>query len=103
MFKPPDPLSLVPSDGFSAGVITVRWKASEGSYVITGRDGRCYVADITIDKRGQLDRDLGTKALQGLIVRAPDGSLARIAGVESFATTGLHGPVGLLLVPVDEC
>lgn len=100
-FRAPDPLLIVPARGFVAGVIDVVWRL-ESPIEIAGREGRMYSADIGINIRGQLPRDVGVKALQGLVVRAPDGSLARVAGVESFATHGLIGPVGLLLVPLDE-
>lgn len=104
-FVAPQPRDRKPSLGFGAGVMTVAWE--DETFEIQDR-GRVHMAQIiTIEThREMLRRDDVTSALCGLIVRSQDGSLVRIAGVESFATThlgtGSTGRIGLLIVPVEE-
>lgn len=104
-FTAPPPLVLTPSRGFVVGVIGVAWSA-EPSFEITGRAGRMHTAEVIgIAVRGEgLPRDLFTAALLGAVVRAPDGTLSRITGVESFCTVSqwTGAKIGVLLVPVSE-
>lgn len=103
---PPRP-ALVPSKGFTAGVLSIEWTGD--SLEITGREGRLFTARVAaIDTyREMLDSKLAFSSLVGLVVKAPDGSLARITGVETFlqlrfSVSGPAGDIGLLLAPVDE-
>jgi hypothetical protein len=96
--------------GFTAGVLHVSWTngTDAAPTEIAGRPGRLFSAQIDgcVTRSEMLLRDMVNQALVGLVVRAPDGKLSRIAGVESFATmrlgTGPTGKIGVLLVPVDE-
>lgn len=99
--RPPAPLSY----GFGAGVIRIAW-TREPLFAVKGREGYVYTATITeinVD-RGTLPSEVVRGALFALIVRAPDGVLSRIVGVEMFCT--MHQTVGawlgLLLVAIEE-
>lgn len=91
--------------GFTAGILQISW-LDEPPWSIPDR-GLVYPAQITEchTHSEALPRDLVNAALIGLVVRAPDGRLSKITGVESFATMSLSsaiGRIGLLLVPVEE-
>ena len=62
--RPPPRPPLVPSKGFTAGVITTTW--SGDSYEIAGR-GRVYAAEIAVDARHSLPRDPAVQSLTGLV------------------------------------
>lgn len=97
-FTPPDHQPPQPSTGFTAGVLTIEWTGETLGRTVHG-------AQITnIDTpTGALNRDVTHRALTGLVVRAPDGALARIAAVESFATMSLTtGTVGRLGIALER-
>lgn len=97
----PEPVSY----GFTAGVLRVAW-TREPPFTIAGRDGQVFTAiltEVNVD-RSMLPTDAVDAALRGLVVRAPQGRLARITGVERHCTMqqGLGASLGILLVPVEE-
>jgi hypothetical protein len=107
-FTKPEPYTPDPSDllGFSAGVLRLEWKQPAESFGISGRAGRLHIAQIVEfrTRRGMLQSEAVSASLNGMIIRAPDGALSRVSGVEMFCTmiqvTG--AAIGLLLVPVEE-
>lgn len=106
-FTPPDHQPPQPSTGFTAGVLTIEWTGETWSTPSGLRTPARTVhgAQITnIDTpTGALNRDVTHRALTGLVVRAPDGALARIAAVESFATMSLTtGTVGRLGIALER-
>lgn len=101
MPRGPTPVSW----GFQAGVIQVSW-TREPPFTITGRPGCVHTATITeiaVDREA-LESAVVNAALVGLVVRAPDGALSRITGMESFCTViqPRGAALGLLLVPMEE-
>jgi hypothetical protein len=110
-FTRPEPYAPEPADllGFSAGVLRIEWTQPAESFEITGRPGRVYVA-LVVECRtssGRLKIEDARATLHGTIVRAPDGTLSKITGVQTFLTGhvsvgGPEGDLGLLLVPVEE-
>lgn len=101
-FTPPPTTPLI--CGFTAGVIRITW-ARDNSYTISGRDGQMFAAEITeMHVRATLPTDVIRQALHNLIVRAPDGRLSRITGVEMFCmhSQGADATLGILLVPLEE-
>lgn len=105
-FAPPLPTPI--SYGFTAGVLRVLW-TREPPIEISGRAGLMFMARLAEchTRTETLGRDLVNAGLTGLVVRAPNGTLSRIASVESYATTNLGGTghgetLGVLLVPIDE-
>ena len=109
--EPPEPYVVPAEDlrGFRAGVVNIAWAQPVDASVIAGRDGRVLVAQVT-DVRtqtGRLKIEDARATLHGTIVRAPDGALSRITGVQTFLmpeimVNGPGGEIGLLLVPVEE-
>jgi hypothetical protein len=102
---PPELCTPIKHEGpcFGAGVLTIVW-ADEPPFTLTGRGPVYVVVIVDCDTASEsLSRDLVNAALHGLIVRAPDGSLGRIAGVESHCITplGVGQNLGLLLAPVE--
>lgn len=91
--------------GFEAGVLRIVW-TREPPYEITGRVGVIRTAEITEvhPDRSQIPSATIRSALHGLVVRGPDGALARITGVEMFCTVSQNrgSSIGLLLVPMEE-
>jgi hypothetical protein len=99
--RPPDPPPLVPSKGFTAGVLAIEWAGD--SYEITGR-GHVHTAILRVNTDdGWLPRAAVNEALLKAIVRAPDGSIACVHGVESFCSMQLVDGerIGVLLKPLD--
>lgn len=98
-FEPRSPAPSSPSPGFAAGVLRVAWSRAPSL------PGTFSATIVECRTRSRLfPRDLIVGALTGMIVRAPDGQLSRIAGVESSAGAGLcaGSEIGLLLVAVRE-
>lgn len=91
--------------GFEVGVLRVAWTHDPAS-ILPGRPGLLHPAQISElrTRRRLLPRDVVHRALQGVFVHGPDGSLSRIAGVESPCTTALAAgsPLGVLLEPVED-
>lgn len=91
--------------GFTVGVLRISW-LPDAPYTITGHPGQVYSAQLAEchTRTETLPRDAVNAALRGVVVRAPDGKLSVIRGVESYATMHLHAgmPIGLLLVPMEE-
>lgn len=92
--------------GFTAGVLRIAW-AGRLPDAITGQPGLVYPAQIVecATRAETLPAGILKASLMGLVVRAPDGQLSRVTGVEAFATMHLgpaNGSLGLLLVPVEE-
>lgn len=84
----------------------VSW-ARDKPYAIAGREGQMFAAEITelgVHATYGLPTDIARQALRNLIVRAPDGVLSRITGVEVFCTVhqGVGSTLGILLVSIDE-
>jgi hypothetical protein len=110
-FTPPEPYQVPPLDlvGFDAGILRVRWVQPVESFEVSGRTGRVYVARVVEcrTRTGRIKTEGARAMLHGMIVRAPDGALSRIAGLETFlmmemGVSGPAGDVGILLVPVGE-
>jgi hypothetical protein len=102
----PDPVDLL---GFGAGVLRLEWKQPTESFVVTGRPGRVFVASVVECRTstGTMKNGYAHETLHRTCVRAPDGTLSRITGVETFlighvSVGGPAGDLGLLLVPVEE-
>lgn len=91
------------------GVLDITYRRPAEPYTITGREGRMFVADIVACRTGsgRVSLDRGRAMLQGAVVRAPDGAISKIVGVETFCMPemGVGGPMGILgilLVPVID-
>lgn len=92
------------STGFDVGILRIEWLPG-APWSVHGRP--VYPAQIAEcqNRNESMPRDMVNAALHGVLVRAPDGTLGVIRGVESFATMNLSpaiGQIGILLVPVDE-
>lgn len=107
-FVRPEPYVVPPDDlrGFTAGVLRIEWTQPAESFEFAGRAGRMFTARIVEcrTRRETPQSDAVSTSLQGLVVRAPDGALSRVAGVEMFCSMIQYvgAPIGLLLVPVEE-
>jgi hypothetical protein len=99
-------LPRLANPGFTAGAITIAWERNEPAPYKDLPAAKLWPCRIAMcdSPVGGIANEIVRGALHGLVVRDPRGRLARIVGVEAFAT-GSHGtgtPLSLLCLTLDE-